>query len=255
MRQDTAADQEHRRRPADGQGPHQIRRPRQDRAAEPPLPPVRGSREIKADIVQPHDAGEEIIDATHWLGALITSSGLIGTLGTTPVRAVIDAAAALIPTERWCLAMVVAPGTDGLETCVAGRPEVAWAAADALLASWLAPGQSPGRDERLRANTRVLARSHLDDLWHERQRPDRSGAGRLSEGAAMASCLDPLRDDRIGAGRFELPRFGDSSGGAQDDAAGSLDLMHGLAGWQAKMKANHLRAQLADEFEPLLIEG
>jgi nickel-dependent lactate racemase len=77
----------------------------------------------------PGVAGEEIIDATHWLGALITSSDLIGTLGVTPVRAVIDTAAALIPTERWCLAMVVAPGTAGLEACVAGRPEAAWAAA------------------------------------------------------------------------------------------------------------------------------
>jgi nickel-dependent lactate racemase len=77
----------------------------------------------------PGVAGEEIIDATHWLGALMTSSNLIGTLGLTPVRAVIDTAAALIPTERRCLAMVVAPGTGGLEACVGGRPEVTWAAA------------------------------------------------------------------------------------------------------------------------------
>jgi nickel-dependent lactate racemase len=77
----------------------------------------------------PGVAGEEIIDATHWLGALITSSALIGTSGTTPVRAVIDRAASLIPTDRWCLTFVVAPGTTDLEACFGDRPEAAWAAA------------------------------------------------------------------------------------------------------------------------------
>ncbi|GIF00072.1 ATP-binding protein [Paractinoplanes rishiriensis] len=48
---------------------------------------------------------------------------------------------------------------------VAELGEVAWAAADALLAAWLAAGGSPERVERLRANTRVLAGGHIDDLW------------------------------------------------------------------------------------------
>jgi lactate racemase len=77
----------------------------------------------------PGVAGQEIIDATHWLGALITSSALIGTLGPNPVRALIDRAAALIPAQRWCLAMVVAPGSDALVACATGRPEAAWAEA------------------------------------------------------------------------------------------------------------------------------
>ncbi len=76
----------------------------------------------------PGVAGREIIDSTHWLGAILTSSALIGTLGANPVRAVIDRAAALVPTDRWCLALVVAAG-GGLHACFSGRPEEAWAAA------------------------------------------------------------------------------------------------------------------------------
>ena len=44
----------------------------------------------------PGIAGAEIIHFTHWLGALLTSYQIIGTLDT-PVRRVIDRAAALIP--------------------------------------------------------------------------------------------------------------------------------------------------------------
>ena len=32
----------------------------------------------------PGVAGQEIIDVSHWLGALITSADIIGTRGTTP---------------------------------------------------------------------------------------------------------------------------------------------------------------------------
>ena len=42
-------------------------------------------------------SGQEMIDVTHWLGALITSSEIIGTRGITPVRALVDAAARLVP--------------------------------------------------------------------------------------------------------------------------------------------------------------
>ena len=82
----------------------------------------------------PGVAGAEIIDATHWLGALITSPALIGTEGTNPVRSMIDRAASLLPGARWCLAMVVEPGGGGLAGCFAGSPEVAWAEAAALSA-------------------------------------------------------------------------------------------------------------------------
>ena len=52
-------------------------------------------------------SGQEMIDVTHWLGALITSSAIIGTRGVTPVRALVDAAADLVPGERHALCVVV----------------------------------------------------------------------------------------------------------------------------------------------------
>ena len=77
----------------------------------------------------PGIGGQEIIDLSHWLGALISSREIIGTLGTTPVRALIDRAAALVPAERRCLAMVVQTGSTRLHAITSGTPEQAWAAA------------------------------------------------------------------------------------------------------------------------------
>lgn len=74
----------------------------------------------------PGIAGREIIDLFHWLGALITSPVIIGTKHT-PVRAVVDAAAVLLPVRRLCLAMVVED--HDLAGLYAGTPEVAWSAA------------------------------------------------------------------------------------------------------------------------------
>src|SRR5262245_10877455 len=54
----------------------------------------------------PGIAAPEIIHFTHWLGALITSYSVIGT-ADTPVRAVIDRAAALLDTPVSLLALVV----------------------------------------------------------------------------------------------------------------------------------------------------
>jgi nickel-dependent lactate racemase len=80
----------------------------------------------------PGVSGQEVIDATHWLGALITSWEIIGALGLTPVRRLIDRAAGLVPTERHCLAMVVAPTSTDLVGLYAGTPEQAWEAAAEL---------------------------------------------------------------------------------------------------------------------------
>jgi nickel-dependent lactate racemase len=74
----------------------------------------------------PGVGGQEVIDLSHWLGALLTSYALIGTRGTTPVRALIDRAAALVPTRRLCLALVV---QDGVRAVAFGSPEQAWAEA------------------------------------------------------------------------------------------------------------------------------
>ncbi len=90
----------------------------------------------------PGISGREMIDRSHWLGALITSREIIGTLPTTPVRAMIDAAAAALPIERRCLAMVVRPSAaehvdpseSGLSGLFAGTCEEAFAAASACSA-------------------------------------------------------------------------------------------------------------------------
>jgi nickel-dependent lactate racemase len=77
----------------------------------------------------PGVAGQEIIDLTHWVGALITSSEIIGTRGITPVRALIDEAASLLPSRRLALCVVAQSGTSALHAAAFGAPEDAWAAA------------------------------------------------------------------------------------------------------------------------------
>ncbi len=74
----------------------------------------------------PGIAGQEIIDLFHWLGALITNPEIIGTK-YTPVRKVVDKAAALLPMERMCISLVV-QGAD-LAGLYIGTPEEAWEAA------------------------------------------------------------------------------------------------------------------------------
>jgi lactate racemase len=58
----------------------------------------------------PGIAGPQIIDFTHWLGALVTSMHTIG-VKDTPVRRVIHRAAAFVPRPLTCLAMVVHDAT------------------------------------------------------------------------------------------------------------------------------------------------
>ena len=77
----------------------------------------------------PGIAGQEILDMFHWLGALITNPAIIGTK-YTPVRAVVDRAAALVPIERRCASLVV-EGSD-LAGLYLGTPEEAWEAAATL---------------------------------------------------------------------------------------------------------------------------
>src|SRR3954454_12755337 len=76
----------------------------------------------------PGVSGQELIDLSHWVGALITSAEMIGTRGVTPVRALIDEAATMIPAERLALCLVVASGTNTLHAASFGTPEDAWAA-------------------------------------------------------------------------------------------------------------------------------
>ena len=74
----------------------------------------------------PGIAGQEIIDFFHWLGAVITNPVIIGNKWT-PVRRVVDRAAAMLTTERRALCMVVK--NHDLAGLYAGTPEDAWSAA------------------------------------------------------------------------------------------------------------------------------
>jgi nickel-dependent lactate racemase len=76
----------------------------------------------------PGVAGQEIIDVSHWLGALITSAEIIGTTGLTPVRALINDGAALIPADKYAFSVVTAPG-GGLHSISFGDCLSSWASA------------------------------------------------------------------------------------------------------------------------------
>jgi lactate racemase len=79
----------------------------------------------------PGIAAAEIIHFTHWLGALVTNYEIIGT-ADTPVRAVIDRAAALLDTPLSLMALVVTH--DGIAGMFCGDPREAWQRAAALSA-------------------------------------------------------------------------------------------------------------------------
>jgi nickel-dependent lactate racemase len=79
----------------------------------------------------PGISGPEVINLTHWLGALITSYEVIGS-GYTPVRAVIDRAATFVDLPKLCFSVVVT--YEGLAGLYVGSPEAAWEAAAQLSA-------------------------------------------------------------------------------------------------------------------------
>jgi nickel-dependent lactate racemase len=79
----------------------------------------------------PGIAGPDIINFTHWLGALLTSYHVIGT-ADTPVRALIDRAAELIDRPVTCAALVVSH--DAIHGFYVGPVREAWQAAAALSA-------------------------------------------------------------------------------------------------------------------------
>ncbi|MEN6479013.1 MAG: lactate racemase domain-containing protein, partial [Anaerolineales bacterium] len=80
----------------------------------------------------PGVSGPEVIDATHWLGALLTNVQVIGH-EDTPVRAILNRAAALIDIDKSCFSMVVKGHAD-LAGLYFGSPEGSQAAAAALSA-------------------------------------------------------------------------------------------------------------------------
>ncbi len=71
----------------------------------------------------PGVSGPEVLNFFHWLGAVITTVGVIGHKWT-PVRRVVDRAGAMVRTPKLCFALVVSGG--GLAGAFAGTPESAW---------------------------------------------------------------------------------------------------------------------------------
>ncbi len=74
----------------------------------------------------PGVSGRELIDLSHWLGALITSPRIIGTRGITPVRALIEEAAAMVGGERRAFCVVTKSGARQLHSITFGDPRGAW---------------------------------------------------------------------------------------------------------------------------------
>lgn len=108
----------------------------------------------------PGCATHEIIDLSHWVGALIGVEGIIGVPEVTPVRAIINAGAELIPTERLALCLVVESGTGELEAASFGTAEDAWAATAPIAAeSHIVYTDTPY--QRLLA----MMPTRYDDIW------------------------------------------------------------------------------------------
>ena len=108
----------------------------------------------------PGVSGRELIDLSHWLGALITSAEIIGTPGVTPVRALIDEAASMVPGRRYALCVVTRSGGAGLCAAAFGEPEAAWAeAADVSAETHIRYLDAPVR------RVLSLVSPRYDDLW------------------------------------------------------------------------------------------
>ncbi|MDQ4094515.1 MAG: lactate racemase domain-containing protein [Actinomycetota bacterium] len=131
----------------------------------------------------PGVSGRELIDLSHWLGALISSAEIIGTRGITPVRALINEAASLVPSERLALCVVTCSGSRfaepeelavrtpnkvphvaetsvELHAMTFGEPQAAWAAA----ADVAAETHIRYLDAPVRRVLSILPTKY-DDLW------------------------------------------------------------------------------------------
>ncbi|MFZ0428185.1 MAG: lactate racemase domain-containing protein [Acidobacteriota bacterium] len=105
----------------------------------------------------PGISGPEVINYTHWLGAVVSSFKIIGTR-ETPVRRVIDRAAAFIDRPKTCISLVVEG--QGLAGIYVGSPEDAFRAAAEQSARlhirWL--------DHPVRRVLSIMPRMY-DDIW------------------------------------------------------------------------------------------
>ncbi len=83
----------------------------------------------------PGIAGHDVIDVSHWIGALITSWQIIGTTGITPVRALINEGCSYIPAEKLAFCVVVEAGSDLLHSISYGDTQSSWADAAQVCAA------------------------------------------------------------------------------------------------------------------------
>jgi len=105
----------------------------------------------------PGIAAAEIINFTHWLGAVMTNYKIIGS-GYTPVRAIIDRAAAFVDRPAACFALVVTH--DGMAGLYFGSPQEAWKAASGLSAQ-----KHIRRVDRPFRRVLAVMPEMYDDLW------------------------------------------------------------------------------------------
>ncbi len=105
----------------------------------------------------PGVSGAEILNLFHWLGALITNYAINGTKHT-PVREVVNRAAALIPVEKQCFCLtVVGKRTKAL---FFGTPEDAWSeAADLSARTHIVYKEKPFK------SVLAMAPPMYDELW------------------------------------------------------------------------------------------
>ncbi|MHB8293445.1 MAG: lactate racemase domain-containing protein [Acidimicrobiales bacterium] len=107
----------------------------------------------------PGISGPELIDVSHWLGALLTSRAIIGRPGVTAVRRMIDLAASRVPISVNCAAFVSTPSA-ALEGVYVGSATGAWAGA-AALAGQTHVARVPGAFERVLS----IAPDRYPDIW------------------------------------------------------------------------------------------
>lgn len=105
----------------------------------------------------PGVSGPEILNLFHWLGALITNYRINGAK-YTPVRAVVDRAAAMIPVEKRCFCLnVIGKHTKAV---FFGTPEEAWSPAADLAAQTHVRYVERAFDQVL-----AIAPEMYDEIW------------------------------------------------------------------------------------------
>jgi lactate racemase len=125
----------------------------------------------------PGISGQDMIDQTHWLGALLGSYRIIGT-ESTPVRDLIDRAAAKIKIPVVCMALVLTK--DGVSGFYFGNAREAWKSAAALSAQkhieWV--------DEPFRRVLAVMPEMYAD-IWTAAKGMYKAESAMMDEGEVV----------------------------------------------------------------------